>query len=99
VYIYVEDFVEDPEVNAGALYSARNPKIPIHEILVSWGARVLFDDDIVMYTGEAHRGVCLCGSRGCMGSSFVQVQKEVPPDGPANEPGAPCATVPATLTF
>jgi hypothetical protein len=67
---------------------------------VSWGAaRVLFDDEIVMYTGEAHHGVCLCGSRAGMGSSFVQVQKEVPPDGPANKPGVPCAIVPATLMF
>jgi hypothetical protein len=72
VYIHVEDFVDDPEVDPVAEYSARNPTIPLNEIDVSWGTSMLWDDQIVMYTGEAHHGVCLCGSRAGMGRSSIE---------------------------
>jgi hypothetical protein len=70
VYFHAEDFVEDPEVEPIALYSARNPTIPLNDIDVSLGTAVLCDDEIVMYTGEAHHGVCLCGSRAGMGRYY-----------------------------
>jgi hypothetical protein len=69
LYIHVEDFKEDEE-NPLEPYIVRNPGLLITEIMVSWGTALLLDDELVMYTGEAHDGVCLCGSRAGLGSTF-----------------------------
>ena len=67
LYIHVEDFEEDVE-NPVEPYIVRNPGVLRSEIMVSWGTAVLLEDELVMYTGEARHGVCLCGSRAGMGS-------------------------------
>ena len=69
MYIHVEDFEEDVK-NPVEPYIVRNPGVLRSEIMVSWGTAVLLDDELVMYTGEAHHGVCLYGSRAGMGSTL-----------------------------
>jgi hypothetical protein len=69
LYIHVEDFEKDVE-NPLEPYIVRNPGLLTTEIMVSWGTALLLDDELVMYTGEARDGVCLCGSRAGLGSTF-----------------------------
>ena len=70
-------------------------------LLMTFGTWIVYT---VMY--EFVRSRCTCrGRHWCHPKSSeaaeprVQVEKKVPPDGPANEPGASCAIAPAALTF
>jgi hypothetical protein len=61
-FIHVEDF-EPGTPNPGEDWHLRNLHVPMSEMFVSWGTACLWDDDIVIYTGEERGGVLMCGSR------------------------------------
>jgi hypothetical protein len=66
IFIHVEDFdarTPNPEVD----WHRRNPHVAAREVVVSGGTYGLWDDDIVIYTGEEHGGVLVCGSRAGLG--------------------------------
>ena len=63
----MEDFEDDPLLDIGLDYHRRHLEVPAQEIFVSWGTANLLDDEIVVYTGEAHGGVLVCGSRAGLG--------------------------------
>jgi hypothetical protein len=66
IFIHVEDY-EPGTPNPGLSWHLRNAHVPESEVFVSGGTAVLWDDDIVIYTGEEHGGVLVCGSRAGLG--------------------------------
>jgi hypothetical protein len=61
-FVHVEDF-DEGTTDPGEDFRLRNLHIPMSEVFVSGGSAPLWDDDIVIYTGEQRGGVLMCGSR------------------------------------
>jgi hypothetical protein len=65
-FIHVADFPADA-LDPGTAWHRLNPGVQLEEIFVSGGTAPLWDDDMVIYTGEARGGVLVCGSRASLG--------------------------------
>jgi hypothetical protein len=65
-FIHVSDFPPQA-VDPGTDWHRLNPGVLSEESVVSYGAVPMWDDDIVIYTGEERGGVLVCGSRAGLG--------------------------------